>query len=84
MITDMKLLCVNVTNDFKWHKNTKHVTRNARARIELLRNVAEFGSSTADKLSTYKTFVRSALEQSSTVWHSSLTKGNEKYLEKLP
>ena len=67
----------------KWQKNTKHVTRKAWARKQLLRKVAEFGASTADKLSIYKTFVGSALEQSCTVWHSSLTKGNEKDLERV-
>ena len=29
MITEMKLLEVIVTNDLKWHKNTKHITRKA-------------------------------------------------------
>ena len=67
----------------KWQKNTKHVTRKAWARKQLLRKVAEFGASTADKLSIYKTFAMRALEQSCTVWHSSLTKGNEKDLERV-
>ena len=83
LVKDMKLLGVIVTNDLKWHKNTKHVVKKAWARIQLLKKVAEFGASTSDKLQIYKTFVRSALEQSCTVWHSSLTKGNERDLERV-
>ena len=79
----MKLLGVIVTNDLKWHKNTKHVVKKSWARIQLLKKVAEFGASTSDKLTIYKTFVRSALEQSCTVWHSSLTKGNEREIERV-
>ena len=83
MVNEMKLLGVIITKDLKWHKNTKHVTKKAWARMQLLKKVAEFGATIQDKLCIYKTFVRSALEQSSTVWHSSLTKGNEKDLERV-
>ena len=51
--------------------------------MQLLKKVAEFGASTAEKLDNYKKYIRSVLEQSSTVWHSSLTKGNEKDLERV-
>ena len=83
LVKEMKLLGVIVTNDLKWHKNTKHVVKKSWARIQLLKKVAEFGASTSDKLTIYKTFVRSALEQSCTVWHSSLTKGNEREIERV-
>ena len=53
------------------------------ARIQLPKKIAEFGASTTDKLTVYKTFVKSALEQSCTVWHRSLTKGNERDLERV-
>ena len=37
----------------------------------------------AEKLDIYKKFVRSHLEQSCTVWNSSLTRGNEKDIERV-
>ena len=61
VVKEMKLLGVIITDDLKWNKNIKHITRKAWMRIQLLQKVSEFGASTADKLQIYKTFVRSAL-----------------------
>ena len=83
IIPEMKLLGVVVTDDLKWHKNTKHLTKRAWIRMQLLKKVAGFGASMSEKLDIYKKIVRSVLEQSCTVWHSSLTKGNEKDLERV-
>ena len=51
--------------------------------MELLRKVAGFGASTEDMKTIYILFVRSLLEQSATVWHSSLTQGNIDDLERV-
>ena len=51
--------------------------------MELLRKVASFGTSIEEKRSIYILFIRSILEQSSVVWHSSLTKENEEDLERV-
>ena len=83
MVSEMKLLGVIVTNDLKWNKNTKHICKKAWMRMQLLQKVAELGASIKDKLQIYKTFVRSALEQSCTVWHSSISKGNKRDLERV-
>ena len=52
-------------------------------RKQLLQKVADFGASTKDELQIYKTLVRSALEESCTVWHSSISKGNKSDLERV-
>ena len=51
--------------------------------MQLLRKVASFTSNELDLLVIYKLFVRGALEQTCTVWHSSLTKEQEEDLERV-
>ena len=51
--------------------------------MELLRRVANFGASTEDMKIIYFLFVRSHLEQSAIVWHSSLTEENSSDLERV-
>ena len=46
--------------------------------MRLLNTAAAFTSSTNDLKNIYLTFIRSVLEQSAVVWHSSLTKINRK------
>ena len=57
--------------------------KRAYARTELLRQMTKFTKSTWDKLIIYKVYIRSILEQSCTVWNSSLTKKNERELERV-
>ena len=71
-----KLLGVIVTNDLKCDENTTNLVKRANARLELLRKVASFTNSIEDKKSIYILYIRSILEQSSVVWHSSLTEEN--------
>ena len=49
--------------------------------MELLRNVARFGVGIHDLKKIYILFVRSQLEQSAVVWHSSLTEQQKRDLE---
>ena len=51
--------------------------------MELVRKVASFGASEDDLKNIYFLFVRSLLEQSATVWHSSLTQENCDDLERV-
>ena len=51
--------------------------------MELLRRVAGFGTSVDELKDVYFLFVRSLLEQSATVWHSSLTEENINDLERV-
>ena len=82
-VTEIKLLGTYITNDLKWNKNTKYLVKRAYARMELLRQMTKFTKSTWDKLIIYKVYIRSILEQSSSVWNSSLTKRNERELERV-
>ena len=66
---------------FTWDLNTAEIVKKSNARMELLRKVAGFGTSIADLKNIYILFVRSQLEQSAVVWHSSLTLENISELE---
>ena len=69
-----------------WRKskiNTKSLVKKANARMELLRKVAEFGTPQEDLKTIFILFVRSLLEQSATVWHSSLSQENIDDLERV-
>jgi hypothetical protein len=46
--------------------------------MELLRKVASFGTNMEEKRNIYILLIRSILEQSCVVWHSSLTEEIEK------
>ena len=69
-----------MTNDPKWDQNTAHLVKKSNARM---RRVASFGTSSEELKNIYFLFVRSQLEQSSVVWHSSLNEENKADLERV-
>ena len=76
-------MSVIITNDLKWDANTNYLVKRANKRMELLRKVSSFGTNKEEKRNIYILFIRSILEQSCVVWHSSLTKQNEEDLERI-
>ena len=82
-VQSMKLLGTIISQDLSWDLNVKNIVRKANASMELLRRVASFGASIEDLKTIYYLFVRSHLEQSATVWHSSLTEENSSDLERV-
>ena len=83
IVKQAKLLGVIITDDLKWGKNTEYLVKKAYMRLELLRKVSEFSSSIDDKREIYILYIRSVLEQSSVVWHSSLNNEDVDDLEKV-
>ena len=83
VIDSTRLLGTIIQNDLKWDLNTAEIVRKANARMELVRKVASFGASVEDLETIYDLFVRSLLEQSATVWHSSLTMENSDDIERV-
>ena len=76
VVKEIKLLGTIVTNDLKWDKNTKLLTKKGNMRMQLLHKAANFTNESRDLKSIYLTFIRPALEQSAVVWHSSLSEEN--------
>ena len=83
VIDSTKLLGTIITNDLKWDSNCKSLVKKANSRMELLRKFSSFGLDQVELKNIYVIFIRSVLEQSATVWHSSLTEENKNDLERV-
>ena len=83
VIDQTRLLGTIISDDLKWNLNTENIVKKANARMELLRKVAGFGPPLEDLKTVYISFIRSLLEQSATVWHSSLSNENSEDLERV-
>ena len=77
-----KLLGTIIQNGMKWDSNTSYIVRRANARMILLRKLSEFGAPKADFKTIYISYIRSVLEQSAVVWHTSLTEANKQDIER--
>ena len=78
-----KLLGVILTSDLKWEENTKFLIKRANARMEILRRLKSYNPPLSDLVNIYVLYIRSILEQSCTIWHTSLTKENTSDLERV-
>ena len=83
VIDSTRLLGTIITEDLSWDQNTRNIVNKANARMQLLRKVASFGVPEEELKNVYILFVRSLLEQSAVVWHSSLTLENITDLERV-
>ena len=83
IVNQAKLLGTVLTSDLKWDANTSDLIKRARPRLLLLSKASEYTSNYGDLKMIYITFVRSVLEQSAAVWHSSLTQENMNDLERV-
>ena len=84
VLNQTKLLGTVITDDLKWDKNIQEIVKKANARRILLRRASEYTTSLEDLKTIYISYVRSILEQSSVIWHSSLTTENIEDLERVP
>ena len=78
-VEETKLLGTIITKDL----NTEKIVKRSYARMELLRKLADSHPPISDMKQVYITFVRSLLEQSGIVWHSSLSQQNKIDLESV-
>ena len=83
VIKSTKLLGTIIQDDLKWEKNTEYLVKRANSRMSLLRKSKNFNASEDDLKQIYITFIRCILEQSCTVWHSSLSLENQEDLERV-
>ena len=81
--TQTKLLGTIVTNKLSWDANTNNIVKKANARMQILHTISKFGAPINDMKEIYFSYIRSLLEQSCNVWHTSLTKENEENLERV-
>ena len=83
VVPEVKLLGTFICNDLTWNKNTASLVKRANARMILLRKLSEFGAPIEQLKTIYTLYIRSVLEQSAVVWHSSLTQENSEDLSRV-
>ena len=83
VVNKTKLLGTIITDNLKWDENTSYLIKRANSRLLLLRKASEYTNKIEDLKSIYLSHVRSILEQSCVIWHSSLTKENIENLERV-
>ena len=74
------LLGVIIQDDLKWRRNTTSLVTRCYQRMTILRNLATFYVPVLEMVSIY---IRSVAEQSSIVWSSSITVGEQNDLERI-
>ena len=83
MVSETKLLGTVITDKLTWDRNSEELIKKGYKRMQLLNAAASFTNARNDLKDIYLTFIRSILEQSAVVWHSSLTQKNRKDLERV-
>ena len=83
IIDKTKLLGTIITNDLKWHENTKYIVKKANQKMRLLHKFSKFTNNKAHLIHIYKSQVRGNLEYCSTVWHSGLSESDNKDIERV-
>ena len=78
-----KLLGLIVSSDLSWSRNTQYIIKRANSRLELLRRISNFSAPMKDLVQIYITYIRSILEQSCVIWHSTLTQEDCDSLERV-
>ena len=82
-VNETKLLGTTITNNLSWNKNTSILVREGNIRMQFLHKASKFTSNVRDLKQIYISQIRTKLEQSAVVWHSSLTKKNGSDLERV-
>ena len=82
-IHETKLLGVRIRDDLCWKSNTSEITRRAYSRMVILKKLVQFNVPLAELIQIYTLYIRSVVEQSAVVWHTSITIGEQKDLERV-
>ena len=78
-----RLLGVVLRDDLSFKSNTDLITKNAYKRMSILHKLGQFSLPAEDMINIYVLYIRSVLEQSSVVWNSSITKGEQLDIERV-
>ena len=81
-VSKARLLGVIVSDNLSWHSNTAELVKRCYQRMIILKNLYKFSVPVEDLIRIYCLYIRSIAEQSSVVWSSSLTQGQEYDLER--
>ena len=82
-VSETRLLGVILRQDLTWTSNTDFLVKQAYKRMLILHRLFEFEMPIHEMTEIYTLYVRSILESSAVVWHSSLTQEEEIVLERV-
>ena len=82
-VKETKLLGVLVNDQLSWHANTDFIVKKAYKRMIILHNLFHFSLPISELVNIYILYIRSVLESSAVVWHSSITKLEENRIERV-
>ena len=82
-IRDCKLLRLIISNNLSFDKNTQEIVRKGYTRMIILHKLYEFNLPISEMVNIYILFIRSILEQSCIVWHSSISQEDSNSLERV-
>ena len=72
-----------ISDDLRWESNTDFIVKKAYKRMIILQNLFKFGLPVEELVQIYILYIRSVVENSAVVWHSSLTVGEKVAIERI-
>ena len=82
-VSDCRLLGVILENDLSFEKNTQSIVKKGYTRMIILSKLYAFNLPVEEMVNMYILFIRSVLEQSCIVWHSSITVDDSNAIERV-
>ena len=82
-VREERLLGVVINDKLTWESNTQFIVRKAYKRMIILHNLFQFGLPLKDMVEIYILYIRSVVENSAVVWHSSLTVADRLTIERV-
>ena len=82
-IRECKLLGLIISNNLSFDKNTQEFVKKGYTRMIILHKLYEFNLPISEMVNIYILFIRSILEQSCIVWHSSISQEDSNSLERV-
>ena len=82
-VKETRLLGVVINENLTWQSNTDFLVKKAYKRMTMLHKLYEFGLSVGEMKEIYILYIRSILESSAVVWHSSITQSEQMELERV-
>ena len=82
-VQECQLLGLTLNQNLSWHKNTENIVKKANTRLIMLQRLYDFNLPVEDMLDIYFLFIRSMLEYSCVVWHSSITEEEITSIERV-
>ena len=81
-VHETKLLGLLLRDDLSWKSNSDELTRKAYTRMIIIKKLVQFDMPVEELVEIYTLYIRSVVEQCAVVWHSSITKGEQRDIER--